>query len=133
MPLTPDVLLPRRDAILEAVARVADVMATAGPWRERVPGALALLGRATGVSRVYIFDVTENAAGRQIVSQRFEWVAEGVAPQIAAPELQGLDLIEAGFSRWGADLAAGRAVFGDVGEFPEANARCSRCSRSSRS
>ncbi len=119
MPLTPDVLLPRRDAILEAVARVADVMATAGPWRERVPGALALLGRATGVSRVYIFDVTENAAGRQIVSQRFEWVAEGVAPQIAAPELQGLDLIEAGFSRWGADLAAGRAVFGDVGEFPE--------------
>ena len=118
MPLSPHVLLPRRDAILEAVARVADVMAAAGPWRERVPEALAILGRATGVSRVYIFDVAESAAGRQVVSQRFEWVAEGVTPQIDVPELQGVDLIEAGFERWGADLAAGRAVFGDVEDFP---------------
>ncbi|MFM9030909.1 MAG: PAS domain-containing protein, partial [Opitutaceae bacterium] len=83
-----------------------------------MPEALALLGRATGVSRVYIFDVAESAAGGKIVSQRFEWVAEGVTPQIDVPELQGLDLIEAGFERWGADLAAGRAVFGDVEDFP---------------
>ena len=50
---------------------MADVMAAGGPWRERVPGTLAFLGRAPGVSRVYLFDVTENAAGRKIVSQLF--------------------------------------------------------------
>ncbi len=118
MSLPPELLLKRRDAILDAVSRVADVMAASGPWERRVPDALAFLGRATGVSRVYIFDVTTGPTGRVVVNQRFEWVADGVTPQIDVPELQGVDLIEAGFTRWGEELAAGRAVFGDIDDFP---------------
>jgi len=111
-------LLLRRDAILDAVSRVADVMAT-GTWEQRVPAALALLGEATGVSRVYIFDVTTGPTGRGVANQRFEWVAEGVEPQIDVPDLQGIDLIDAGFSRWSEELSAGRTVFGDPEDFPE--------------
>jgi len=110
--------LARRDAILAAVARTAERLSEPHPWESLVPDALRLLGDATGVSRVYIFEV-ERADGAEVVSQRFEWCAVGVKPQIENPELQSLPLEAAGFTRWAELLQKGEAIFGDVGDFPE--------------
>ena len=113
-----DARLARRDAILAAVARAAARLSEPLPWESLVPDALRILGQATGVSRVYVFEV-ERTDGAEVVSQRFEWCAEGVAPQIDNPELQNVPLEAAGFTRWAEFMKRGEPVFGDVGDFPE--------------
>lgn len=113
-----DARLARRDAILAAVARAAARLSEPQPWESLVPDALRILGEATGVSRVYIFEV-ERVDGIEVVSQRFEWCAVGVPPQIDTPELQHVPLEAAGFTRWAEFMKKGEPVFGDVGDFPE--------------
>jgi hypothetical protein len=112
------VRLRRRGAILNAVARVTEQAFAAGAWRTMVPEALATLGRATGVSRVYVFERQANGGDHARVSQRFEWVADGIQPQIDNPDLQDLDLEASGFVRWVELLRAGSSVVGDIDEFP---------------
>ncbi|MFW5870721.1 MAG: SpoIIE family protein phosphatase, partial [Candidatus Sumerlaeota bacterium] len=77
------------------------------------------LGRATAVSRVYIFKnyTDENNVIR--MNQQWEWCATGVAAQIDNPDLHGLAYSEAGFDRWAEILADGQALYGDVEDFPE--------------
>jgi signal transduction histidine kinase len=111
-------LLRRRDAILAAVARSAEQLAQPKPWHELVPRVLRTLGEATGVSRVYVFENQRAASGDVLVSQRFEWVAPGVTPQIDVPELQNVPLHEAGFTRWATLMEAGKPVVGDIDQFP---------------
>jgi signal transduction histidine kinase len=114
----PSEALQRRDRVLDAVVRSCDILSAQAPWRELVAPALAVLGEATGVSRVYVFDVAADAAHRLLASQRFEWCAAGVAPQIQHPELQGLDLVAAGYERWVNAMTAGAPVVGDIEDFP---------------
>lgn len=111
--------LLRRDRVLAAVVRCAELMAIQAPWWELVPSALAVLGESTGVSRVYVFEVTNGPGGAVIASQRYEWCAPGVTPQIDVPELQGIDLAAVGYQRWIDVLRRGDAVYGDVEEFPK--------------
>ena len=111
--------LMRRDRVLAAVVRCAEILAIQAPWWELVPSALAVLGESTGVSRVYVFEVTNGPGGKTLASQRYEWCAPGVTPQIDMPELQNLDLAEVGYQRWIDVLRRGDAIYGDVDEFPK--------------
>jgi diguanylate cyclase (GGDEF)-like protein/PAS domain S-box-containing protein len=54
-----------------------------------------------------------------LTNQRYEWVAEGVHPEIDNPALQDLDLEEAGFGRWVALLENNMVVKGHVRDFPQ--------------
>lgn len=119
MPYSSEQLLARRDQILEAVARVAAVLRTAPSWEQGVPEVLAILGQATGVSRVYIFSVRTDETGRQIARQLYEWAAPGVEPQIDVPELQHIDMVADGYQRWIDLLSAGHTIAGNVEDFPE--------------
>ena len=110
----------RRDAILGGVTAAAARLFDVTPWRERISEVLGILGGATGTSRVYIFEVVrQERDGNAMFSQRFEWVAEGIAAQIDNPELREVPAREAGFGRWAELLRAGHPVYGDVHEFPE--------------
>jgi signal transduction histidine kinase len=109
--------LARRDAVLAAVTQASERLSEPKPWETLVTDALRVLGEATGVSRVYIFEV-ERRDGIDVVSQRFEWCAAGVTPQIDNPSLQQMPL-DAGFARWGEVLRANQPLFGDVDDFPE--------------
>lgn len=109
---------PRHDVVLDAVARCCDILAGSAPWRELVPPVLAALGEAIGASRVYVFEVAVDAAGRPRASQRFEWCAVGIAPQLDNPDLQDLDLVAAGYERWVRAMANGEPVAGDIEDFP---------------
>ena len=112
--------IQRRDEILGGVSQAASRLFDVTPWRERISEVLAILGEATGTSRVYIFEVVRHERdGNAIFSQRFEWVAEGVSPQIDNPDLREVPAREAGFGRWAELLGAGNPVYGDVHEFPE--------------
>ena len=116
--LTPstDVRLARRDAVLAGVARASAWLSEPQPWEHLVPEALAFLGDAAGVSRVYVFEV-EVRDGREVVNQRFEWCAPGVEPQIDNPDLQGVPM-EGAFGRWGDVLRTGGSLYGDIQDFP---------------
>ncbi len=109
--------LRRRDAILRAVDLVAEKFLSLA-WEESVPQALAELGRAAGVSRVYIFERHLSEGGVPLVSQRFEWAAPGITPQIDNPDLQNLAWIEAGFERWERAFQDGQSISGRVRDFP---------------
>jgi len=51
--------------------------------------ALRILGEAARVDRVYIFkNGIHPETGEEVCSQAFEWVADGIPPQIGNPELQ---------------------------------------------
>lgn len=109
----------RRERLLAATALMAEGLLDYRGTSEAFNDALALLGRAAEVSRVYVFEAYAATAGSQRWSQRHEWCAPGISPQIQNPELQHMDLAETGFVRWGREFAAGRAIAGPVTEFPE--------------
>ncbi len=109
----------RWGTILDAVARVADRIHAAPSVRDAMPEVLAILGRATQVSRVYVFEHIPHSQHDTRMRQPFEWCAPGVVPQIDNPDLQEADLAEMGFARWVSELRAGHAIYGDVDGVPE--------------
>ena len=111
--------LRRRESILEAVGFAADRLLRAQAWDEVIDEVLAKLGTAAGVSRVYVFENHPDADGSILASQRFEWVADGVEPQIDNEELQGIPYRAAGFGRWVDVLGAGGVIHGHVRDFPD--------------
>jgi diguanylate cyclase (GGDEF)-like protein/PAS domain S-box-containing protein len=105
-------------AILEATAAAAETLLLHRPWEEAVRHSLALLGRAARVSRVYVFENHRSPDGRLLTSQRFEWTAPGVTPQIDNPELQNFPWVEGGFGRWVGILERRSPLYGRVCDFP---------------
>jgi len=110
--------LRRREAILETLRVAAERLFRDKSFSMAVQRVLEDLGAATGVDRVYIFENHRDTARRVLTSQRYEWVAEGISPQLANPELQSLLVKEAGFSRWFAILQKNQVVKGHVKDFP---------------
>jgi len=110
----------RRDATLEAVAFAAQRFLEERAWEDVVPEVLRRLGRATSASRAYVFQNHRGADGSLLTSQRWEWVAPGVTPEIDNPMLQDLPWEGAGLSRWVRILGSGAVLQGHVREFPPA-------------
>lgn len=108
-----------REAILTVTGQAAERILGSQLDHEAFTDALRLLGEATRVSRVYVFQNHGLPDGRIASSQRYEWCGSGVVPQLDNPDLQGLCLEDAGFGRWIAEFAANRPIFGVVSDFPE--------------
>ncbi|HXT23083.1 MAG TPA: CHASE domain-containing protein, partial [Thermoanaerobaculia bacterium] len=87
-----------QNAVLAAVAASAERLFQASAWEEEVPGILARVGEAIGVSRAEIFQVTY-AGSEPAASLRFSWVAAGFAA-LDMSGLQGIPFRTAGFGRW---------------------------------
>ncbi|MDI7261820.1 MAG: PAS domain S-box protein, partial [Thermodesulfobacteriota bacterium] len=115
---TEEILL-RRDAILNAISLAAKRFLWTTDWKQNIQEVLEQLGKATGVSRVYIFENHTDQEGRLFTSQRYEWVAPTITPQIDNPELQNFPLRAMGFIRWEEILSQGHHIQGQVREFPE--------------
>lgn len=112
--------LERRDALLQAVVRAAECFLECPDWRAQLPDILRRLGEAASASRVYVFENHAGEDGAPLTSQRFEWVAPGVAPQLGNPALQSISLRDIGCGRWEEILSAGGVIEGDVATFPPA-------------
>ncbi len=86
---------------------------------ESIDQVLEILGKVTRVSRVYIFFNSCSEKGEIITSQAYEWVSEGITPQINNPQLQQVPYVEAGYRRWLETLSRGEPILGHIREFPE--------------
>ncbi len=111
-------LLQRQEELLYAVARAIHFLLSETSIDEAVQQALALVGRATGQDRAYLFEYhVDPKTGENLTSQRYEWVKDSVSIQINNPELQNLSFDHL-FPRWFALLSQGQAVAGPIREFP---------------
>lgn len=110
--------LEQRDRLLEGVARATNQLLTA-PKRDRsIELALEALGLAMDVDRAYVFENHDDpTTGEHLMSQRWEWARNEIAPQIDNPELQNLSY-DAICPRWYETLSQGEAIAGFVREFP---------------
>lgn len=112
--------LVRRDKVLQAVAYASAQLVNAGGAERAVDDVLRTLGEATDVSRVYVFENERGDDGALLMTQRHEWAAPGVKPEIGNPALQRLPYRESGFGRLEELLTRGDAYASDVADLPEA-------------
>ncbi len=83
--------LKRKDFLLEAVAEATNQLLSSDNYINGINKALAILGSATDVDRVYIFENHIHPETKNLLmSQRFEWCKESAVPQIDNLELQNL-------------------------------------------
>ncbi len=100
--------LLKKDKLLQAVAEAMNRLLTATDHNTGIQAALNILGEATMVDRVYIFENhIDPHTGETAVSQRFEWLRESVAAQIDNPDLQNIP-----YNSIGITLIAMAASFG---------------------
>ncbi len=83
--------LKKKDLLLTSVADASILLLTNPDHNNAIQEALRILGTATGVDRVYIFENSRDPITDELLmSQRFEWCREGIEPQISNPLLQNL-------------------------------------------
>lgn len=76
------------------------------------------IGPASDAGRTYVFMNHRDAGGGLLMSQKAEWCAEGIQPEIDNPLLQDLSY-DVWLPRWRASLSSGSLVSGRVADFPE--------------
>jgi PAS domain S-box-containing protein len=111
--------LRRHNAILDAINFAAEQFLQSSDWEECIQRVLERLGQAVDVSRVYIFENHVGEDGTLLTSQRYEWVAPGITPQIDNPELQNFPWEARGFGRWIKMMNEGQVIHGPIRGFPE--------------
>ncbi len=108
----------RYEELLQGVAAATNILLTGHNYYEAIDQALAALGQATQVDRTYIFETHPHPEeGKPAMSQRWEWAAPGILPEIDNLDLQNL-LCENFIPHWYTELSKGRPLYGPVQEFP---------------
>ncbi|RMG55595.1 MAG: response regulator [Bacteroidetes bacterium] len=105
--------------LLQAINEAAAILLTERDADKAISAALAIVGKATKVDRVYIFQNVALPGNPIRVSQRYEWVREHVSVQIDNPELQDIPLVEAGLPRWEEVFLKRGVIKGQVRDFPD--------------
>ncbi len=110
--------IPASDRLLQGIAIATNRLLTVNNDHQAIQSALDALGPATDVDRIYIFENHPHPVTRQpAMSQRWEWVAPGVVPEIDNPELQGLVYADI-LPRWYEVLSQRQPVLGLIQDFP---------------
>ncbi|MFP2928931.1 PAS domain S-box protein [Pyxidicoccus sp. 3LG] len=115
---TADLALARRERYLTALVEMQHRLLGTPDGGDLYGPALAPLGQASGASRVYVFELHQGPGGELLCSQRAEWCAPGVKPEIDNPELQSLPMRPT-LGRWADTLPRGEVIEGLVADFPE--------------
>ncbi|MCX7757162.1 MAG: PAS domain S-box protein [candidate division WOR-3 bacterium] len=110
--------LKYREQILEAAADCAQEFLKNPNWREVMPEVLEKIGKATGVSRVYIWEKVVAPDERILANQTFEWVAKGITPMQGSPLVHNFDFTAYGFGEWHQKLLSGEIICTTVKELP---------------
>ncbi len=105
-------------SILEAVSQAASKFLQIGLSLENFNEILEKLGKATDVSRIYVFQNEVSEDGTFLMNQKYEWVAQGIAPQIDNPVLQGLPYRDVA-PRWEKVMKRRYHIAGIIKDFPD--------------
>jgi signal transduction histidine kinase/CheY-like chemotaxis protein len=111
--------LRRRDRIMEAVGFAAERFLATPDWEQTTNEVIRRLGMAIEASRVYLFENHLDEECVLLTSERYEWAANGVKPQIENPRLQGFPIYGEGYASWAQKLSQGDTIHSTVNEFPD--------------
>jgi len=111
--------LKRRNSLLNTTNYCVQRLLRAERWQDEIENVLGYIGRAIDASRVYIFEFFVDEEGIKRSSQRFEWVAPGIEPQIGAPYLQNIPFEETPFDAWVKAIEKGVVLHGYVKNLAE--------------
>jgi PAS domain S-box-containing protein len=112
--------LERRDDILEALSVALEQVLVMLDLEQAGKKVLGLLGKATGVSRAYIFRNSKGENGDLGTEPIYQWIKPGVKPPKKSPEIQSKTSYKGGgFQRWAEILSKGQLIQGNVKDFPE--------------
>ncbi|NEN89371.1 MAG: response regulator [Okeania sp. SIO3H1] len=107
------------DRLLQGIAIATNRLLTVKDYHESVQESLNALGPVMDVDRIYIFqNHLHPETGEPASSQRWEWVAKGVQPEIDNPKLQNLLYPEI-LPRWYYTLSQEQPILGIIKDFPE--------------
>lgn len=84
--------LLKNEKMLTSVAFATKELLSNSDFAVATQKAITLLGDGAGVDRAYLFENSKDAEGNLFTSQRFEWSAMGVPPEINNPDLQNIPL-----------------------------------------
>ncbi|AFL83361.1 signal transduction histidine kinase [Belliella baltica DSM 15883] len=84
--------LLKNEKMLKSIAMATKELLSNPDFSIATQKAITILGEGASVDRAYLFENSQDEAGSLFSSQRFEWSASGVPPQINNPELQGLPM-----------------------------------------
>jgi len=111
-------ILQRQKKLLSGVADGMSGLLVEPDFHAGINKALEVLGLATHVDRVYIFQTHPHPeTGELSMSRVFEWVRDPDKAQIGNPELQNL-VYSKGFTRWYDRLSTNKTICGPVRDFP---------------
>lgn len=109
--------LLRNEQLLQAVNEVAELLLLSPFGSNPMPRALEILGKASKVSRVYIFENLTRGS-ESYSRQSYEWTESGVSSELDNPELQMVPHVDSSFERWASLLSNGLPVYGLVRNMP---------------
>ncbi|GHB32913.1 hypothetical protein GCM10008106_12250 [Mongoliitalea lutea] len=84
--------LLRSEKMLTSIAFATKELLSNREFTFATQKAITLLGDGAGVDRAYLFEGFKSEDGDYFISQRFEWSANGVPPEINNPNLQNIPL-----------------------------------------
>ncbi len=114
-----EIELQAQESLLQGVATATRALLTNHNFEQAMERALAILGQAARVDRVYLFQLHPHPlSGKPAASQRFEWASESVEAQINNPQLQNLDIEALGLMRWAETFDAGKPISSLVRDLP---------------
>jgi len=108
-----------KDKLLEAVSFAAARFLESKNWRQEIDPVLQYIGESAKVSRVYIFQNFWDEQGKIFMSQKYEWVADGIEAQIDNPVLQKLYYEENSLKMIVDVLSKGEVIKGLVKNLPD--------------
>jgi len=115
------------ERLFHTLAQATTQLGEVQDFAEGIRRALQIVGEASGMDRIYIFENDQHSAdirslpseelARLTCSQRYEWVREGVQPFIDDPVFQHLTWYP-DLQRWYDHLRRGDPIVGAVKSFP---------------
>lgn len=110
--------LAQREHYLATLVEVQRQLLVCDSQDDIYSAVLELLGKVAAASRVYVFKNSYDAEGQLVMSQKGEWCAAGITPQIDNPDLQNLCYSQTS-SRLQELLSKGEIFSGIVTTLPE--------------
>ncbi|HSG68293.1 MAG TPA: response regulator, partial [Bacteroidales bacterium] len=109
--------LKKSDEILKAVNYASELFFKYNYTTQSISDVLKRLGKATDVSRVYIFENFEDNKKQIFTSLLFDWAAPEIKDDIDGKTLKEI-YYKDGFSRWAKTLETGKPIHGNIKDFP---------------
>ncbi len=108
----------RQDALLMAISRASHTLLSEENMDLAMTRVMEEVGQASHMDRIYLFEYhVDPANGENLMSQRYEWVKDGISMQINNKQLQNLSFDNL-FPRWLKAFKKGESISGLVTSFP---------------